>query len=162
MHVLWLRCNFLITKFNQNVKMCTVLAWSINNTNIGILKMFWRTSFLSWGDWLSLFWSSGDAYPGWLCASSSVYNRFPRFTSGVTPADLLVVSKVVEPFDPHICIQILMGLEFGTGCDNVWLDIGLTVAVIMGIITPTWTSIKILNTIKIYMLDTCLVSFCCK
>ena len=58
------------------------------------------------GALISLFWTSGDICPGFqsqgrsphLCALSSVYNGFLRFTSGVTPADLSAASMVAEPF----------------------------------------------------------------
>ena len=39
--------------------------------------------------------------PGWiphLCALSSMCNGFLRFTSGVTPADLLAACMAAEPF----------------------------------------------------------------
>ena len=55
---------------------------------------------------IPLFCTSGDICPGFqshyrfpcLNSWSAVYNGFLRFTSGVTPADLLMTSMVVEPF----------------------------------------------------------------
>ena len=57
-------------------------------------KIFCRTQVLFVGPLIPLFWTSGDICPGFqsqggfpcLCASSPVYNRFLRFTSGATPA----------------------------------------------------------------------------
>ena len=41
-----------------------------------------------------------------------LHNGFLRFTSGMTPADLLVASMAAKPFfDPHTCRQTLVGLE---------------------------------------------------
>ena len=51
--------------------------------------------------------------PGWiahLCASFAVCNGFR-----MTPADLLVSSMAVEPFDPHMCTGI-GGVEPGIAC----------------------------------------------
>ena len=50
------------------------------------------------GPLIPLFWASGDVSSGFqsqvgfphLCAWSPVCNRFPRFTSGAAPADLLI------------------------------------------------------------------------
>ena len=39
--------------------------------------------------------------------------RSLRFTSGVTPADLLVASMAAEPSLPHTC-EALVGLETGS------------------------------------------------
>ena len=48
-----------------------------------------------------------------LYASLPTGNVFLRFTSGVTPVDLLAASMAAEPFDPHTCtcVQALVGLE---------------------------------------------------
>ena len=43
-------------------------------------------------------------------------NQFLTFTSGVTPADLLVASMAVEPFHPHTCIQALVGPKSSIKC----------------------------------------------
>ena len=58
------------------------------------------------GPLISLFWTSGDICSGFqnqsgsstLRASLLLCNRFPRFTSGATPADLLAASMAVKPF----------------------------------------------------------------
>ena len=53
------------------------------------------------GPLISLFWTSGDVYPGFQTHShalSCASNRILRFTSGATPADLLVTSMVAKPF----------------------------------------------------------------
>ena len=55
---------------------------------------------------MPLFWSSGEICPGFqsqggsphLHALSLVYNGILRFTSGVTPTDLLVANMAVKPF----------------------------------------------------------------
>ena len=49
-----------------------------------------------------------------LCASLPESNRFLKFTSGETPADLLTASMAAESFfDPHTCtcVQALVELE---------------------------------------------------
>ena len=54
---------------------------------------------------IPLFWTSGDVCLGFkiqggfprLCVLSLMRNGFLRFTSGVTPADLLATSMVAEP-----------------------------------------------------------------
>ena len=58
------------------------------------------------GPLIPLFWTSGDVYPRFqsqvglahLCDLLPVCNGFIRFSSGVTPADLLAGSMAVEPF----------------------------------------------------------------
>ena len=62
--------------------------------------------------------TSGDVCPGFqsqgefcqLHASLPVQNRFLRFTSNVTPANLLAASKATKLFHPHFCIQTLVGV----------------------------------------------------
>ena len=39
-----------------------------------------------------------------------------RFTSGLTPANLLVASMEAKSFYPHTCIQALVGLESRIKC----------------------------------------------
>ena len=71
------------------------------------------------GPLIPLFGTFGDTSPGFhsqggfpcLHALSPVHNRFLRFTFGVTPADLLAANMAAEPFDPHTCIQALVGLK---------------------------------------------------
>ena len=71
-----------------------------------------------------LLWTSSNICPGFqsqggfpcLNALSPVHNGFLRFTCSVTPADLLVASMAAEPFDPHTCIQALVGLESSVPC----------------------------------------------
>ena len=50
-----------------------------------------------------------------LHASTPALNGFLRFTSGVTPTDLMVARKVAKPYLIHILayIQALVGLESG-------------------------------------------------
>ena len=61
---------------------------------------------------IPLFWTSGDVCPGFhgwipsLDASFPVCNGFLRFTTGATPADLLVVSMEAEPFSIHTVAHI--------------------------------------------------------
>ena len=56
-----------------------------------------RTSVLFVGPLIPLFWTSGDFCPG-IPSLSPVGNRVLSFTSGATPADLLVASMVSKPF----------------------------------------------------------------
>ena len=57
-----------------------------------------------------MFWTSGDGCPGF-----QSFGGFPcgflRFTSGVTPADLLVFSMVSEKFHQYTCVQALVELK---------------------------------------------------
>ena len=75
-------------------------------------KTFRRTSVLSVGPLIPLFWTSGDicrGLPGWIphvYASSPACGGFLRFTSGVTPTDLLVSSIAAAPFYPHTCTHL--------------------------------------------------------
>ena len=46
-------------------------------------------------------WVSKPGYIPRSHASLPTCNRFLRFTSGATPADLLATSMAAEPFDPH-------------------------------------------------------------
>ena len=72
------------------------------------------------GPLIPLFWTSGDIYPGFqsqcrspcLCAILPRYNRILRFTSSVTPADLLVASMAAEPFQ---------STYLWTSIDGVWV-----------------------------------------
>ena len=75
-------------------------------------KIFEDTSpFL--GPLILLFWTSGDACPVFqsqhrfphLCTLSTLCNRFLRFTSGVTPTDLLVANMAAKPLHPCTCIK---------------------------------------------------------
>ena len=75
------------------------------------LLIFWgQTSFL-WGHLYPLFWTCGDFFPMfqsqggflYLCASSPVHNKFLRFTSGATPADLYAACMAAEAFHPYNC-----------------------------------------------------------
>ena len=55
--------------------------------------------------WWFLPWVSK---PGWnilLACLLSEHNRFLRFTSGATAADLLAASMVAEPFHLNTCVQ---------------------------------------------------------
>ena len=45
-------------------------------------------------------------------ALSPVHNRFLRFISGVTPADLLAVSMTAELFHPNTCKLVLAELKY--------------------------------------------------
>ena len=47
-----------------------------------------------------------------LHALSPVHNRFLRFISGVTPADLLAASMAAELFHPHTCKLASVGLKY--------------------------------------------------
>ena len=63
--------------------------------------------FFFMGPLTSLFWTFGNVCPGFqnkdgsllLCALSPVCNRFLRFTSNATPADLLTASIAPQPSD---------------------------------------------------------------
>ena len=75
------------------------------------------------GPLIPLFWISGDVClwvlkPVWipLLGSSLMYNRFLRFTSCATPADLLVASMVAKLFHPCTCTKALVGLESRIKC----------------------------------------------
>ena len=67
---------------------------------------FWRALVLCMGTLIPLFWTSDDVRPRFqsqggsppLPASLPVCNRILRFTSGATPADLLMVRMAAEPF----------------------------------------------------------------
>ena len=65
---------------------------------------FWRTSVLFVGPLIPLFWTSSDICPGFqrqsphLHTLSPVCNGFLRFTSGATPAYLLMASMAVDAF----------------------------------------------------------------
>ena len=70
---------------------------------------------------IPLFWTSGDrlaapdAKAGWISdlhALSLACNGLLRFSSCVTPADLLAASMAAEAFDPHAM--------------HMWTDIGRT------------------------------------
>ena len=71
-----------------------------------VLKIFWRKSGLFVGPLIFLFWTSGDVFLGFqsqggfpcLHASLPVHKGFVRFTSGVTPAGLLMASVVSKLF----------------------------------------------------------------
>ena len=79
-----------------------------NSTGCGFsfFCKFWRTSALSVGLMVPLFWTTGHVCSGFqnqggsshLHTSSPACNRILRFTSGVTPADLLLASMAVQPF----------------------------------------------------------------
>ena len=74
--------------------------------NTYFLFKFWRTSILFVRPLIPLFWTSDDICHGFQIqdefphqhASSPACNGFLRFTSGVTPADLLAASVVAELF----------------------------------------------------------------
>ena len=58
---------------------------------------------------INLSWTSSDVCPGFwsqwircLSGASPACNGFLRFTSGATPADLMMASMVAEPFMIHI------------------------------------------------------------
>ena len=84
-------------------------------------SFFWSTEVLFAGPLIPLFWTSGHVCPGFqsqggfshLCALLPTHNGFLRFTSGMTPADLLAASMVPQLFHPHTftCVQALVGLE---------------------------------------------------
>ena len=85
-----------------------------------------RTKFLFVGPLITLFWTAGDVCPGFqsqggfpcLCALLPVRNRFFRFTSCVTLADLFAARMVAELFHPCTCtcLQVLVGLESRIKC----------------------------------------------
>ena len=67
-----------------------------------------------------LIWTSSDFWPGFqsqalfscMRALSPARNRFLRFTSGVTPADLLVANMVAEVFQStYFTYMQMVGLE---------------------------------------------------
>ena len=73
-----------------------------------------RTFFFEW-PLIPLFWASGEICPGFqsqtgspdLRASSPMCNRILTFTSGATPADLLVASMAAELFrSTYLCTNI--------------------------------------------------------
>ena len=76
--------------------------------------------------WQCLPWVSK---PGWIlcfCALSPVYNGFPRFTRGATPADPLMASMKAMPFYGsmylYMYIQALVGLKPGKECADPLLN----------------------------------------
>ena len=79
-------------------------------------KRFWRRSVLFVGPLIPLFCTSGNVSPGFqsqggspfLYALLPICNRILRFTSGVTPVDLLVASMTVELFQ-SIYLQTSIG-----------------------------------------------------
>ena len=73
------------------------------------------------GPLIPLFWTSDDVSSGFKARVGSALFKLSggkhcyvthslRFTSGVTPADLLVASMVTEPSLPHTC-KALVGFE---------------------------------------------------
>ena len=89
------------------------------------IKIFFcRTQVLFVGPLKLLFWTSGDICPMFqsqggfphLHASLPMHNRFLRFTSGATPADLLMASMAAEPFHSgtFTCVQALVGSSPGS------------------------------------------------
>ena len=78
------------------------------------LQIFWRSSVLFVLPLLSLFWTSGDIWPGFqsqggfpsLYASLPACNGFLKFTSGATPANLLMTSMAAETFESTYLISI--------------------------------------------------------
>ena len=73
---------------------------------------FWMTQVLFVE---SLFWTSGDVYPGCqnrggclACVHSQLTNEFIRFTSGVTPANCKWSAWKPSPFDPRTCRHVHM------------------------------------------------------
>ena len=85
--------------------------------NRPFFKRNWRTLVLfCWGGGtlIPLFWTSGDICPGFQsqCGFYNLCNRFLRFTSGATPADLLAASMVTEPFrSTYLHYSHWLGLE---------------------------------------------------
>ena len=69
-------------------------------TNTPVLDFWWRLLWVSKPEWAVLF-TLGRG----ICVTHSL-----RFISGMTPANLLVASMVVEPSLPHTC-HTLVGLE---------------------------------------------------
>ena len=53
---------------------------------------------------------------------SPAYNGFLRFTSGVTPADLLAASMAAEPFHSPTCVQVFMGFKSRIKCASASCD----------------------------------------
>ena len=51
--------------------------------------------------WWRLLWVSKPGWTPHLCASSPAHNGFLRFTSGVTPADLLAASMAAGQVSLH-------------------------------------------------------------
>ena len=69
---------------------------------------------------IPLFWTSVDDFSGFKARVGSLFvlgrgvcaTRSLRYTSGVTPTDLLAASIPAEPSLPHTC-KALVGLETG-------------------------------------------------
>ena len=82
----------------------------------GGYKFLWDhwSPVLDFGDICLGFQSQGGFL--YLHNSSLACNWFLRFTSGVTPADLLAVSMAAKPFHPHTCICTLVGLGARIKC----------------------------------------------
>ena len=72
-------------------------------TDTPILDFWWRLLWVSKPEWAALFKLGRGIH-----VTCSL-----RFTSGVTPADLLVASKAAEPSLPHTC-KALVGLKPGS------------------------------------------------
>ena len=83
------------------------------------LKIFGRHLSFFVEPLIPLFWNSGDVCPGFkhqvgfphLYALLPLYNGLLRFTSGVTPADLLVASMAAEPFQSTYLRTSIGGLK---------------------------------------------------
>ena len=87
-------------------------------------KILWRTWVLFVGPLISLFWTSGDVSSEFqsqsgFCLIRAKQSRMCyvthslRFTSGVTPTDLLVASMAAQPSLPHTW-EALVGLKTGS------------------------------------------------
>ena len=70
-------------------------------TDTPVLDFWWRLLWVSKSEWVLPYLSLVEAYV--------LHYMYLRFTSGVTPADLLVASMAAKP-SPHTC-EALVGLE---------------------------------------------------
>ena len=115
------------------MSMCTVNLLVFIKDNFAIAKLFFKnflediSPFRGATDTLVLdFWQCHPwvSKPGWiphLCALLPTCNEFPRFTSGVTPANCIEVSMAAEPFRStylQMCLQALVEVR---GL-NLWLS----------------------------------------
>ena len=110
-----LRCSWISLLLIYLIKM---RVWHV--PKLFFFKMFLADTCPFWGPLVPLFWISGDVSSGFQSQSGFCLICYfcggecnvhsPRFTSGATLADLLVVSA--QPVtSPHACAEVRLGSE---------------------------------------------------